>query len=304
MKFHLNPKNQPTNDPILKKQYWKTAFNMQKMDNLKPSNYIKHLATKHIKNETTYEEIHKNINHYYKTEKSKKELPRTEEADKVSIRITELLDKGIKEFELTPNMLNKIHGYLFQDVQDIELKPGKYRTVGLSKQEDVLNGKSVIYEPSNTIADALNYDFQIEQNKNYDTMSEKEKVQSIQKFISGIWQIHPFREGNTRTTAMFTIMYMKSKGFDVTNEPFQKHAKEFRDALALAQAPSSYHEQTSKPLTEFFNKLVNNINKDNETEKTNNTISKKEKQKYYQYLNYYEEPTKQPKKQKDNELEL
>lgn len=97
---------------------------------------------------------------------------------------------------------------------------------------------------------------------------------------------------------------MKSKGFDVTNDPFQKHAKEFRDALALAQAPSSYHEQTSKPLTEFFNKLVNNINKDNETEKTNNTISKKEKQKYYQYLNYYEEQTKTTKKQKDNDLEL
>lgn len=303
MKYYLNPKNKPTNDPILKKQYWKTAFSMQKIDNLTPSNYVKHLAAKHIRNETTYEEIHKNINKYYKTEKSKHEKPRTEEADKVSIRIAELLDKGIEKFELTPNMLNKIHGYLFQDVQDIELKPGKYRDVWLSKNEDVLNDKSVVYEPPQSISNALNYDFQIEQSKNYNKMTEKEKIENIQKFISGIWQIHPFREGNTRTTAMFTIMYMREKGFDIDNEPFQKQAKEFRNALALCQAPESYPEQTSEPLTQFFSKLIANIPEQKDVTTHKNIETSKE---YINpYWQFYQDPKPDKINKKDyNDLEL
>lgn len=74
------------------------------------------------------------------------------------------------------------------------------------------------------------------------------------KFISGIWQIHPFREGNTRTVAVFLIQYLRGLGLDINYQPFQDNSRFLRDALVLDNANLS--QKDSSYLTHFFNNLL------------------------------------------------
>jgi hypothetical protein len=98
----------------------------------------------------------------------------------------------------------------------------------------VLGGKSVLYSDSLDIKAALDYDFEQEQQFDYSALDMRSSVKNIVKFISGIWQIHAFGEGNTRTTAVFAIKYLRSFGFDIDNKPFEKHSWYFRNALVRA----------------------------------------------------------------------
>ena len=121
-------------------------------------------------------------------------------------------------------------------------------------KKDVLNGESVIYADYPMIQATLDYDFQQEKIFRYSGLSKETMVQHIQSFISGIWQIHPFREGNTRTTTVFLIKYLREFGFEVDNTPFQKHAKFFRDALVLDNA--KILQKRLEFLTVFFENLL------------------------------------------------
>lgn len=211
---------------------WKTAIGLQQVDGLRTSQYLYETAKKNIDCEITIEEAKNLIDSYYETRQGRTEDENdTEEADKVSVRIREILAE--KTFSFTPDLLLSIHKRLFTGVF-YKVKPGHFRDYNISKREWVLDGQSVLYANADMIRQTLDYDFGQEKTFDYSTLSKDEAVKHLTRFVANIWQIHPFGEGNTRTTAVFTIKYLQSLGFDVNNEPFEKDSWYFRNALVRA----------------------------------------------------------------------
>lgn len=153
------------------------------------------------------------------------------EADQVSVCICEILAE--KTFSFTPDLLLSIHSRLFSGVF-YKVKAGSFRDYNISKKEWVLDGDSVLYANADMIRQTLDYDFNQEKFFDYSKVSKIDAVKHLTRFVANIWQIHPFGEGNTRTTAVFTIKYLNSLGFKVNNEPFEKKSWYFRNALVRA----------------------------------------------------------------------
>ncbi len=183
----------------IKQLQWDMAIGLQEVDNLKPSKYLKKLSNDNIKGEKTIKEVEEKLREYYIEKDKKQELNKNEfECDLVSARIVELLEEN--KFELTVDYIKYIHKFLFQDVYDFA---GEFRNINFSKPEKILNNDSVAYGDFKTVESSLEYDLSLEKNKNYKEMNIVEVIKSITDCSSSIWQIHPFREGNTRTTALF-----------------------------------------------------------------------------------------------------
>ena len=211
---------------------WAIATGLQKVDGLTPSKYLYETARRNIEGEITIEEARNLVDSYYETKTDRADDDDgKEEADKVSARITELLSE--KSFSFAPNQLLSIHERLFKGVF-YKVKAGKFRDYNITKKEWVLDGDTVLYANADLISETLAYDFETEKNFDYSKLSKEESVKHLTRFIANLWQIHPFGEGNTRTTAIFAIKYLKSLGFDVGNEPFEKHSRYFRNALVRA----------------------------------------------------------------------
>ena len=201
---------------------WQTAIGLQQVDGLTPSKYLYETARRNIDGEITIEEAKQLIDSYYETRQGRTEDEEdAEEADKVSVRIREILAE--KNFSFTPDLLLSIHKRLFSDVF-FKVKAGRFRDYNISKHEWVLNGETVLYANADMIRQTLEYDFGQEKAFDYSTLSKEEAVKHLARFVANIWQVHPFGEGNTRTTAVFTIKYLNSLGFEVNNEPFEKHS--------------------------------------------------------------------------------
>ena len=217
-----------------KSQIWQTAIGLQQVDGLTPSAYLIETAKENIEGRITIDEVKYRINNYYKQQTSRKtvESDRTEEADKVSANITGILSE--KTFTFSPAELLSIHKRLFTGVENIRVKIGKIRDYNITKNEWVLNGKTVYYASADTINATFDYDFLQEKKFNYKGLSRREVVEHIANFISGLWQVHAFCEGNTRTIAVFTIKYLRTFGFAVKNDMFAKHSWYFRNALVRA----------------------------------------------------------------------
>ena len=217
--------------PKQKAEAWQTAIGLQDVDGLKPSPYLLDTAKRHIEGDITIEEVKELIDTYYKSRDSRlsSEDDRTEEADKVSARITELLQE--ETFSFTPAEYKRIHRRLFQGIFKFA---GKYRTYNISKKEWVLDGASVLYNPFENLSETLDYDFAQERKFDYSACSTEESIAHIAAFTAGLWQIHPFGEGNTRTTALFLIKYLRSFGFSISNDLFAAHSWYFRNALVRA----------------------------------------------------------------------
>lgn len=217
-----------------KRYNWEIGVGLQATDGLTPSKYLISLANEHISGAITYQQALDNLKSYYRKEKGE---PRQEEADTVAVRIAEMLSQTT--FSLNPNTYKSYHKQLFWGIEEVRFPTGSYRQVNLSKAEEVLQGRSVTYADFRDLKQTVNYDFEQERKKerSYSKLSDREVVMSVKDFMSRIWQAHPFAEGNTRTTAVFIIKYMRNLGFEVTNDPFHKHAKFFRDALVLDNAP-------------------------------------------------------------------
>ena len=210
---------------------WQTAIGLQDVDGLKPSSYLIDTAKRHIEGDVTIEEVKGLIDTYYKSRQGRLsvEEERTEEADKVSARITELLQE--ETFSFTPAEYQRIHRKLFEGIFKYA---GKYRDYNISKAEWVLNNASVLYNPYENLKETLDYDFAEERQFDYASVSTEEAIKHIGSFIAGIWQIHPFGEGNTRTTAVFLIKYLRSFGYSISNVLFASHSWFFRNALVRA----------------------------------------------------------------------
>lgn len=209
---------------------WKTAIGLQAVDGLQTSDYLKDTAIKHIEGDISIDEVKKLINGYYqsKTARTPKE-EETEEADKVSANIAKILNE--QSFTFSVIGFTSIHRRLFEGIFKFA---GNIRDYDITKKEWVLRGDTVLYANSEDLLRALEYDLEQEKNFSYKGLSMDDIVAHIAQFISDIWQIHPFGEGNTRTTAVFAIKYLRSIGFDVNNDLFADNSWYFRNALVRA----------------------------------------------------------------------
>lgn len=212
-----------------KAKVWKTAIGLQQIDGLKPSDYLIETARQNIEGDITIEEVKHRIDSYYKQHPTKTDDDRTEEADKVSARIAEILSE--QTFTFSPAEYLTIHRRLFQGMYKFA---GKIRDYNITKQEWVLNGETVLYGSAESLKATLEYDFEREKQFSYKGLSQQETIEHIVQFISYLWQIHIFGEGNTRTTAIFLIKYLRTFGFKVNNQLFEQHSWYFRNALVRA----------------------------------------------------------------------
>ena len=242
-----------------KKVYaWRTAIGLQDVDGLKPSQYLIETATRNIEGYITIEEALDRINTYYEEkEVHSPESERTEEADKVASRIAQLLSETA--FSFTPQEYISIHRKLFQGIYP---HAGKIREYNITKKEWVLDGDTILYGSASELEATLEYDFSREREFSYKGLTMEEIIHHLAVFISRLWQIHIFGEGNTRTTAVFFIKYLRTLGFTVTNESFAEHSWYFRNALVRANytnLPKGIHE-TTEYLELFLKNLLLNEN--------------------------------------------
>ena len=234
---------------------WQTAIGLQEVDGLKTSPYLLETARKHIEGDITISEAKQLIDSYYKSQSGRKEIEneRTEEADKVSARITELLSE--QTFNFSPAQYTSIHRRLFEGIYKFA---GRIRDYNITKQEWVLRGATVYYASADTISETLEYDMGQERNYSYEGKSIDEAISHLTRFCANLWQIHAFGEGNTRSTAVFMIKYLKTLGFKVTNDLFATNSWYFRNALVRANY-SNLQEgitETTVFLERFFRNML------------------------------------------------
>ena len=209
---------------------WRVAIGLQAVDGLKTSEYLQEAARRNIEGEISIDEARELVKQYYitKTAHDEDDADR-EEADKVSSNIAKLLQTDAFTYSVAG--LSAIHRAIFDGVFK---HAGRFRDYDISKKEWVLEGDSVLYGRWQDLRMAIEYDLEQERQFDYTALTKKQMVEHLANFISGLWQIHPFAEGNTRTIAIFTIKYLRSQGFRVNNELFELNSWYFRNALVRA----------------------------------------------------------------------
>ena len=234
---------------------WSTAIGLQQVDGLKPSSYLYETAKRNIEGELSFDDAKILIDSYYesRTTRTDDEDERTEEADKVSIRIAQILSEP--SFNFSPSYLIAIHKRLFEGIFKFA---GKIRDYDITKKEWILNGDTVMYGAAFELKSALDYDFEQERAFKYKGLSNDQIVKHITFFVSRLWQIHAFGEGNTRTTAVFTIKYLRSLGYKADNDIFAENSWYFRNALVRANYKNIQKGIQENPdfLEMFFRNLI------------------------------------------------
>ena len=211
-------------------------------------------ARKNIEGDITIDEVRQLLDSYYRNKTTRTaQDDSTEEADKVAANIKKILSS--KTLAFNTNGLISIHRRIFEGVFK---HAGEIRKYDISKKEWVLKGDSVHYLNWEDLHRALDFDIQQERDFSYKGLTEEEKIKHITYFVSGLWQIHPFCEGNTRTTAVFTIQYLRSIGYTVDNDMFANHSWYFRNALVRANYKNSALEidYDTSYLEKFFQNLL------------------------------------------------
>ena len=238
---------------------WSTAIGLQAVDGLKPSKYLIDTAIQNIEGKITMKEAQSLIDSYYEERPVHlSDDERTEEADKVSSRIAEILSETA--FSFSPNEYISIHRKLFRGIYK---HAGKIRDYNITKKEWVLDGATVMYGSASELRATLEYDFSQEKDFSYKGLSMDEIIHHLAVFVSRLWQIHIFGEGNTRTTAVFFIKYLRTLGFSATNDIFAKNAWYFRNALVRANYTNlqkGIHETTEYLEVFLRNLLLNEKN--------------------------------------------
>lgn len=244
---------------------WHTAIGLQAVDGLRPSKYLIDTAIKNIEGDISIDEAGELLNSYYKENLKSDETDRTEEADKVSLRIAKILSE--KAFSFTPNEYISIHRKLFTGIYS---HAGRIRDYNITKKEWVLDGATVMYGSASELRATLEYDFSEEKKFSYKNLNMDQIIHHLAVFVSRLWQIHIFAEGNTRTTAVFFIKYLRTLGFDDANDIFAEHAWYFRNALVRANytdLKNGVHETT-----EYLELFLKNLLLDEKNELHNRTM--------------------------------
>jgi fido (protein-threonine AMPylation protein) len=237
---------------------WYTAIGLQDVDGLKTSDYLRKTAEDNINGHITLADASRLIESYYE-ETSNDEPDDNKEADIVSMRIARMLAEDAFTFSV-PQYIS-IHKRLFEGIYS---HAGKIRDYNISKKEWVLDGDTVRYGNYSELEQLLEYDIRTEKEYTYKYDNISNLIKHLARFISRLWQIHAFGEGNTRTTAVFFIKYLRSVGFDVTNDIFARHSWYFRNALVRANY-NNYPAGVSET-TEYLELFLRNLllNEDNE----------------------------------------
>ena len=230
---------------------WSTAIGLQDVDGLRPSSYLLENVQKHIEGEISLTDVEARIDQYYQAIPSPDTS--TEEADKVALRINELLSEAAFTFSVREYM--QIHYRLFKGIYN---HAGQLRNYNITKKEWVLDDDTVTYGSASHLLETLQYDLDQEKAFSYKGLSQAEVIGHLAKFTANLWQIHAFGEGNTRTTAVFLIKYLRTLGYTVTNDTFARHSWYFRNALVRANynnIPKGIYE-TQEFLLKFFENLL------------------------------------------------
>lgn len=237
---------------------WRTAIGLQDVDGLRVSDYLKETALKHIEGDITIDDVRDQLQTYYLSKTTRDQSDQdTEEADKVAVNITKLLNE--RSFSLKVSEYLSIHRHIFEGVFE---HAGEIRNYDISKKEWVLQGDTILYGRADDIMEALKFDISEERQFKYRGLSVSQMIEHIVDFTAMIWQNHPFREGNTRTTAVFMIKYLRSMGFNVNNDLFADNSWYFRNALVRAnyRNPSKGIDVDKSFLEKFFRNLILNEN--------------------------------------------
>ena len=230
---------------------WQTAVGLQKVDDLTPSDYLLETAKKNIEGEITLDAASELIHQYYE-QRPKSSEDRKEEADKVSVRIAQILSE--KAFIFSSTQYFSIHKRLFTGIYS---NAGMIRDYNITKKEWVLEGDTVLYGGASELRATLEYDLSMEKAFHYPGLSMDEVIHHLAVFVSRLWQIHVFGEGNTRTTAVFFIQYLRSLGFDVTNDIFAENAWFFRNAMVRANYTNL--KKGVRETTEYLELFLRNL---------------------------------------------
>lgn len=244
---------------------WHTAIGLQAVDGLKPSKYLIDTAIQNIEGNITIKEAQETIDRYYEAKPRAFDEDRTEEADKVSARIAGLLAE--KAFSFSSNEYIGIHRKLFQGIYN---HAGKIRDYNITKKEWVLDGATVLYGSASELRATLEYDFELEKNFSYKGLSMDDIIRHLAVFISRLWQIHIFGEGNTRATAVFFIKYLRNLGFDATNDIFAENAWYFRNSLVRANYNNL--KEGIYETTEYLETFLRNLLFDEQNELSNRKL--------------------------------
>lgn len=234
--------------------YWQAAIGLQAVDGLKTSEYLQQTARRNIEGEITIDEARELVNQYYVTKTAHDaDDEDKEEADRVSSNIVKVL--ASPTFDFSTGGYQSVHRRVFEGVMK---HTGELRTYDITKKEWVLEGDTVLYLNWEDLRRAIDYDLEQERAYSYKGKSQDEMISHLTRFVAKLWQIHAFGEGNTRTTAVFTIQYLRSLGFDVSNEPFARHSWYFRNALVRANYRNVAKgiDYTSVYLERFFRNLL------------------------------------------------
>ena len=239
---------------IKRAEAWRVAIGLQAVDGLKTSEYLQQTARRNIEGEITIDEARELVKEYYikKTVHDNDDADK-EEADRVSSNISKLLQTDAFTYSVAG--LAAIHRTIFEGVFK---NAGRFRDYDISKKEWVLRGDTVLYGRWQDLRMAIEYDLDQEHQFDYKGLNKDKMVEHLAKFVAGLWQIHPFREGNTRTTAIFTIKYLRSQGFSVNNDMFERHSWYFRNALVRANYRNLKKGISYEPifLIRFFRNLL------------------------------------------------
>ena len=246
-----------------KAQAWKTAIGLQAVDGLAPSAYLIDLAKKNIEGQMSLQALHTLLENYYESYPNLED--RTAEADIVSLRISELLLE--KAFSFTPTEYLSIHRQLFTDIYP---HAGSIRDYNITKKEWILDGDTVTYGSVSELGTTLLYDIEHEKEFSYANLDMSETIRHLATFVARLWQIHVFGEGNTRTTAVFFIKYLRTLGFTVTNDMFADHAWYFRNALVRANYQNL--KLGVYRTTEYLERFLQNLLLDEDHELSNRSM--------------------------------
>ena len=233
---------------------WRVAIGLQAVDGLKTSEYLQQTARKNIEGEITIDEARELVKQYYvsKTTHDEDDADK-EEADRVSGNIAKLLQTDAFTYSVAG--LTAIHRAIFEGVFK---HAGRFRDYDISKKEWVLQWDSVLYGRWQDLKMTIEYDLEQERQFDYTGLDKGQMIEHLARFVAGLWQIHPFGEGNTRTTAVFAIKYLRYLGFSVNNDLFERHSWYFRNALVRANYRNVVKGVEREPvfLIRFFRNLL------------------------------------------------
>ena len=233
---------------------WRVAIGLQAVDGLKTSEYLHQTARRNIEGEITIDEARELLKQYYvsKTTHDEDDADK-EEADRVSGNIAKLLQTDAFTYSVAG--LAAIHRAIFEGVFK---HAGRFRDYDISKKEWVLQWDSVLYGRWQDLKMTIEYDLEQERQFDYTGLDKGQIIEHLARFVAGLWQIHPFAEGNTRTTAVFTIKYLRYLGFSVNNDLFERHSWYFRNALVRANYRNVVKGVEREPLflIRFFRNLL------------------------------------------------